>query len=130
MENATKALIIAGAILVSILLVTMGITLLSGANGLSDSNKNTMNELDVRQFNGRLSGGIGDSVIGSDVITMLETVKAMKREDSELELTVTCAGKTDVDEIISTIKKTSRYSVEKTEDATTGLITAITITKK
>lgn len=130
MENATKALIIAGAILISILLVTMGITLLSGANGLSDSNKNTMNELDVRQFNGRLSGGIGDSVIGSDVITMLETVKAMKREDSELELTVTYATKTNEDEIISAIKKNSRYSVQKTEDSTTGLINAITITKK
>lgn len=133
MENATKALIIAGAILVSILLVTMGITLLNGANGLTSSNKSTMSELEVRQFNGRLAGGIGSNVTGSDLESMLETIEAMKREDPELDMTVTLNGTditADIAGGIKTIKRTARYTVEDGKNQETGLINSITITKK
>lgn len=60
MENATKALIIAGAVLVSILIVGMGILLVNSnndtsesANQLSSSLKDTANET-TQTINGLL----------------------------------------------------------------------------
>lgn len=40
MENATKALIIAGAVLVSILLISIGILLINNNKGITDSATN------------------------------------------------------------------------------------------
>ena len=45
MENASKALIIAGSILVAILIVTIGIVLISQSRTTSDSAKNTAEQL-------------------------------------------------------------------------------------
>lgn len=139
MENATKALIIAGAILVSILLVTMGITLLSGTNGLTDSSKNQMSQLEVSEFNGRLEVGIGKNVTGSNVKTMLETIAAKLRDDESFlgeggMITVECLGtpltKDNINENIDKIKPTTRYEVEATKNNDSGMYDTIKISNK
>lgn len=45
MENASKALIIAGAILVSILLISLGIVMFNSSKGTTDQSSNTMEAL-------------------------------------------------------------------------------------
>ena len=45
MENASKALIIAGAILISILLVSLGIIMFKNSKGVTDQAENTANLL-------------------------------------------------------------------------------------
>lgn len=139
MENATKALIIAGAILVSILLVTMGITLLSGTNGLTDSSKNQMSQLEVSEFNGRLEVGIGKNVTGSNVKTMLETIAAKVRDDESFlgegcMITVECLGtpltKDNINENIDKIKPTTRYEVQATKNNDSGMYDTIKILNK
>ena len=49
MENASKALIIAGAILLAILLITLGILVYNQAAGVINSN--AMSEVEQQQFN-------------------------------------------------------------------------------
>ena len=49
MENASKALIIAGAILLSILIISLGIMIFRQASGVVDSN--AMDEVAVSAFN-------------------------------------------------------------------------------
>lgn len=51
MENATKALIIAGAILVSILLISLGIMLVNNNKGASESAKNISNAMSNASVN-------------------------------------------------------------------------------
>ena len=51
MENASKALIIAGSILVAILLVTAGVILISQSRGTSDNAKNTTEQLNTSAEN-------------------------------------------------------------------------------
>lgn len=139
MENATKALIIAGAILVSILLVTMGITLLSGTNGLTDSSKNQMSQLEVSEFNGRLEVGIGNNVTGSNIKTMLETIAAKARDDESFlgdgnMITVSCLGtdltKDNINDNMDKIKSTTRYKVTATKDNNSGMYNNIVIENK
>lgn len=135
MENATKALIIAGAILVSILLVTMGITLLSGTNGLTKNNASKMSQLEVEEFNGQIEVGLGTNVRGSDVITMLKNVQAKFRDDEELKnsLTITYNGgdANDIDAILGKVKSTLRYNVSNhPKDDSTGLYKSVDIVQK
>lgn len=135
MENATKALIIAGAILISILLVTMGITLLSGTNGLTKNNASKMSQIEVEEFNGQIEMGLGPNVRGSDVETMLKNVQAKFRDDEELKnsLTITYSGgdNNDIEAILGKVKSTLRYDVsEHTKNPDTGLYEKVDIKPK
>lgn len=47
MENASKALIIAGAILISILLISLGIIMFNSSAGTSDQSKQVANEMEA-----------------------------------------------------------------------------------
>ena len=49
MENASKALIIAGAILLAILLISLGIMIYTQASGVV--NNNAMSEVEISSFN-------------------------------------------------------------------------------
>lgn len=135
MENATKALIIAGAILVSILLVTMGITLLSGTNGLTDSNASKMSQLEVEEFNGQIETGLGPNVRGSNVETMLKNVQAKFRDNEDLKESLKIqyngGSENDIEAILKEIKPTLRYDVSEYEKSPdTGLYTKVNIKKK
>lgn len=46
MENASKALIIAGAILISILLISLGIIMFNSSKGTSEQAKNTASAME------------------------------------------------------------------------------------
>ena len=123
MENATKALIIAGAILVSILLVTMGITLLRGTGGLQGQQDDQMNEMTVESFNGQFKAAIGDNVTGDKVLDLIDKVDLKKRNDPDLDLTINYDGVNQ-----NKIRSTSRYSVAVEKDDA-GYINVITIGK-
>lgn len=125
MENATKALIIAGAILVSILLVTMGITLLRGTGGIQGQQDDQMNEMTVESFNGQFKAALGKNVTGDKVLDLIDKVELKKINDPELNLTVEYIDGLSKEKI----RSTSRYSVaEEKDDA--GYICKLTIGKQ
>lgn len=72
MENASKALIIAGAILLAILLISLGIMIYNQASGVV--NNNAMSEVEVQQFNQKFTQYEGERVRGATVNTMLQAV--------------------------------------------------------
>ena len=72
MENASKALIIAGAILLSILLISLGIMIFSNASGVIDSN--AMDEVAVNTFNQKFTQYAGTNVRGSNVNALLKSI--------------------------------------------------------
>ena len=72
MENASKALIIAGAILLAILLISLGIMIYNQASGVVDSN--AMDEVAVNSFNQKFQQYEGDNVRGTQVNALLNTV--------------------------------------------------------
>ena len=75
MENASKALIIAGAILVSILIVSLGVYIFNTFGGAAKKNATTrMNEQEIGSFNSRITPYLGQNVPGSQVNALIQYV--------------------------------------------------------
>ena len=87
MENASKALIIAGAILLAILIIGLGIFIYRQvANTVSDTG---MDQLAIQQFNGQFENYIKDNVSGATVKSLIQLVKTNNAvEDSSKTITL------------------------------------------
>mgnify|MGYP004508913295 FL=1 len=82
MENASKALIIAGAILLAILIISLGIMIYQQASGVV--NNNSMTEVDVSTFNSKFEQYLGSNVRGAQVNALINTVNTnnMSQDDA------------------------------------------------
>ena len=72
MENASKALIIAGAILLAILIISLGILIYNQASGVV--NNNAMSEVETQNFNQKFTQYEGNSVRGTTVRALYQAV--------------------------------------------------------
>ena len=79
MENASKALIIAGAILLSILLISMGIIVYRNAS--STINSADMSETEVQTFNGKFTPYLGTNITANQVYTLCESVQTSNQAE-------------------------------------------------
>ena len=85
MENASKALIIAGAILLAILIIGLGVYIYRQAAGVIDTG--TMDQLVVSQFNAQFEPYLGNNVSGSNVKQLIKIIKASNRAKEDLTVT-------------------------------------------
>ena len=88
MENASKALIIAGAILIAILIISFGVIILGqGSDVINNAN---MSEAEMSAFNGKFTAYEGSKVKGSNVRQLLRTVlqSNLSNEDNAKKVTV------------------------------------------
>ena len=140
MENASKALIIAGAILLSILIISLGIMIFNQASEVVDSN--AMSELEVTQFNSKFTTYMGTNVRGAQVNSLINQVvqnNVTNQSDTSKQVKVTVSATS----WSTTTKPSSKailtasdagealtgktYKVTYTTDSKTGLIDVITI---
>ncbi|MDE5831159.1 MAG: hypothetical protein K2H53_06095 [Clostridia bacterium] len=131
MENASKALIIAGAILISIILVSIGIIVVQSANGVIGGAQESFSEQEIRIFNSEFENYIGDQK-GSTVRTLMNKVKSSNAtHDEDHQVTVTGPnGETLPDDISAAVRPTTTYQVSIQSNAKSGLITSITVNSK
>lgn len=80
MENASKALIIAGAILLAILIISLGIMIFNRAQDTAQGSG--MSQQQITAFNAKYSKYIGDRVPGSSVRALLQEVIANNGDES------------------------------------------------
>ncbi len=73
MENASKALIIAGAILISIMIISLGVLLFTRMSS-SAKNAANMDEQEVANFNSKITPYIGNNISGSQVNALIQLV--------------------------------------------------------
>ena len=73
MENASKALIIAGAILLAILIISLGILIYNQASSVVTSN--TMSEVDIQTFNNKFTQ-YGGQQRGSAVRALIQQIQS------------------------------------------------------
>ena len=130
MENASKALIIAGAILLSILIISLGIMIFNQASGVV--NNNAMTEVEVSTFNEKFTQYLGDKVRGANVKALLNAIKAnnMSTDDTSKQISLDTSG--DIASLDATPETGSTYMVEVADKdgyTTGGLIKTIKITK-
>ena len=75
MENASKALIIAGAILISILLISIGIILINSGRDVTETGKTGMQSQAMQAFNAQFLPYEG-IINGTQLKALYETVQA------------------------------------------------------
>lgn len=115
MENASRALLIAGGILLGILILALMITLFESSRSLTESYDNTKQEEKIQQFNANFTKYIGQ---------ILDVHKAVTISNFAKENGVAV----DPDNINSdSIKNNydSSYTIEITTYSTDGYITSI-----
>ena len=124
MENASKALIIAGAILLAILIVGLGVYIYRQAAGVIDTG--TMDQLVVSQFNAQFEPYLGNNVSGSNVKQLIKIIKASNRAKEDLPVTIEVDGEEVKND--SKIKSGNTYKVESSSEGNkAGYIEKITI---
>ena len=74
MENASKALLIAGAILICILLIAVGMYIYQSAQGTISAAASKMSNQDKEIYNSMIKKYVGENKRGSDVKAMIEQV--------------------------------------------------------
>lgn len=138
MENASKALIIAGAILLAILIISLGIYIFTQASEITKSNN--LSEVEILNFNERFTSFEGENVRGGEVNSLLNrvvqnNVANQTDESKQVEIKVTAgtawqsttlpSGKPTTSTTKAQTGKT--YKVECHTDSKTGLVDYITI---
>lgn len=145
MENASKALIIAGAILISIVLITLGVVILG--QGQEVVNSSNIDDTAIQSFNQKFTQYEGTNVTGSRVnalinaVTDNNTIALRDGEENKLITIVDSTGDlgtitatTAVGTITGTAKTSKKAQTGKTYTVTTdknanGYINKITISK-
>lgn len=143
MENASKALIIAGSILVSIMIVSLGVLIF---NRFSSSAKPNLDEEEIESFNSPILKYIGDRISGSQVnaliqlVVSIDTASINEGDAKRIKLTYKNNDEIESVEVDSSenLTRTLRrvdtgpsnyYTVVDEEYSDLGLINKITITK-
>ncbi len=128
MENASKALLIAAAILIAIVLITFGVIVLG--QGSEIINNTSMSETEVTTFNAKFTAFAGKNVRGSKVNSLLNTVVQSNLAQDDPGKKVSVDGKvtisTDATEVKDKVDTGENYSVSITYKKN-GLIEKITI---
>ena len=136
MENASKALVIAGAILISILLISIGVMVINSIYGVIRQGEDTTSDMAAQTFNSQYTSFIGTQN-GSNVRSLLNKVISNNSKDDSRkahEITVEFGGSSskEVSQLrncaaqVSTIKS---YTVE-IPGYTNGYVSTIKITQQ
>ena len=129
MENASKALIIAGAILLAILIISLGIMIYNQASGVV--NNNAMSEVDISTFNQKFEQYFGTKVKRANVRALLTAIRSnntTNEGDNSKIITFDSSGAITSTE--ATVENGSTYTVEAGSNGyQNGLIHVIKITK-
>ena len=83
MENASKALLIAGAILLAILIIGVGIAVFTNAQGTIDSSMIAMTEQEISAFNSKFLMYEGEKVSGTQVKSLLSAAVTNDAENKD-----------------------------------------------
>ena len=131
MENASKALIIAGAILLAILIISLGIMIYQQASGVV--NNNSMTEVDVSTFNSKFEQYLGKNVRGAQVNALINTVNTNNMSQDDISKKVTITGNDTTTEKATNYVKNyatgSTYIVKVEAYTKGGLIEKISISE-
>ncbi len=131
MENASKALIIAGAILLSILLISLGIMVFNQAQDTIGNSG--ISKAQISTFNSAFTKYEGNLKNGTDVKALISEINASnasdKADNNDREITITVDGKAVT--TTSSVSSVKKYDVSFETDGNTGYINkAVIVTHK
>lgn len=136
MENATKALLIAAAILIAIVVITLGVFVLGKGSTLVKDNSD-MSDVEVSTYNSKFEAYFGTNVRGAQVRQLVNAVNQHnKANEDDPSKTVKLKGvkgegATEAPNFDDkTIQTGKTYKITATGHTSGGLISEITIQEK
>lgn len=145
MENASKALLIAGAVLIVIVLISVGMLIVNQASSVTDQASDLTTGQAVDTFNTQFQNyaGVQKGSSIKSLLSSISTSNATNENTSKHLITVTIvdgttttaalaatSNSTEITKKVSEIVNSARYKVELTAKDTEGYISAITITRQ
>lgn len=143
MENASKALIIAGAILLAIVLITLGVVIIGrGQSAVEDA---SIDDQVISTWNQKFTQYEGEDVSGSTVNILINAVLSANAtnnangQTSKLIQLIPAGTKNKIvvsptsgatQQVTTKAKPAAKYSVKTQIDTTTGYVTKIQIEGK
>ena len=129
MENASKALIIAGAIIVAIVLITLGYNVIKNNTDLINTKGNT-DQAEVEAFNAEFESYAGQNKKAADVRNLCSKVFAKngteRKNQTNRIINLTYNG-SSITTIPNDLNNGQNYTITIAYDQDTGYINAITI---
>lgn len=142
MENASKALFIAGAVLIAILLIGVGMMVFGGAQGGIDEAILQMDATQKKMFNNSFDQYEGTRRRGADVRALIGNIITSNNANQDIDgKIVSILGDTEISaskenlnaDTMATYRASintgATYTVTVQIEPKTGLITTVTITK-
>ena len=145
MENASKALLIAGAILIAILIIGIGMMVFNGIGSITDQQGAKVDAMAIQMFNANFESYKGTNVSGANVKALLSSIAANNTTystDASRQIKVTFTPKapstatgytaqTSPATISNTVVGSNfRYNVNFGTDTGSGYINSCTIVQK
>lgn len=129
MENASKALILAGSILIAIIIISLGIVVFRNMSA-PVQREASLTEQQISAFNSKISPYLGESVSGSQVNALMQLVrtintKAENENDTAKKITISYNGTPGVTRV-----ETGNFYIVKAVSSDKGLLTTITVRDK
>ena len=126
MENASKALIIAGSILISILLISVGILVFNSTSGLQNRAKQSSDTMAISSFNAQFESYEG-AQSGKQVKSLIDAVLASNAVNADNQITVnTKTTSADISALKASYASNTKYTVTFGYDDS-GYINVITV---
>ena len=131
MENATKALLIAAAVLIAILLISLGVGVFNTAS--EQMGQADLTEYEVQKFNEKFLNYENKNTSGANVNALAQTVFTHNNAQPDASTCVELTGKVSIapnpglTSMPDRVNTGSRFSVKCEMDGTTGMINKITV---
>lgn len=123
MENASKALIIAGAILLSILIISLGILVYNNAkNTVGSAN---LDKQEIQTFNSQWETYVGQNKTASEVRSMIQAVIASNASEKKSGQNRTVKVGDSEPTSVPTLSNSKTYTISASY-ATSGLVEKLT----
>lgn len=110
MENASKALIIAGSILIAIMIISLGIYIFKQYSSFAKENAD-LSEQEISAFNSKITSYLGEGISGSQVNALLQYCLANNMSAQQSGETYKCITVTQItnnDELVG--KNSDKYT--------------------
>ena len=118
MDNASKALVMVGAILIAVMLISLGVFLFTYARDAAEDQTERMDELTDSAFNQQFNSYLGSNIQGTSVKALISIAKAAGVTTADASGNELKAGNID-----------SKATYTVIETYTGARITSVTITK-
>jgi len=95
MDNASKALIIAGAVLIAVMLVSVGVMIYQNSIGLVQNQMNNIDSLDAVAFNATFTQYCGTNKNAQNAKTLIEKITQSNTFSTEREIKIDVISEVD-----------------------------------